>query len=103
MPIEKQPFIRYKVGEGKPLEEGKVITVRLSPEEYNSLMVMAKAMNISRDSTILKKLALIGQNVVINTFGLDLLSWLLDKERVVNETKLDRLEVKSKENVIQNP
>jgi hypothetical protein len=71
MSLEKQPFRCYTVEEKAPLEDGKVITVRMNAEEYKSLMVMAKTLHISRDSTVLKKLALIGQNVILSTFGVD--------------------------------
>lgn len=102
MGLERQPFVNYRVGEAKPLEEGKIITVRLSPDEYKQFMVMAKTLNISRDSTLLKKLAQIGQNVLLSTFGVDMLRWLLDEERIVNDSKLDKLTIENKENVTQN-
>jgi hypothetical protein len=101
MSLEKKPFVNYTVGEKQPLEYGKVITVRMNPEEYKSLMVMAKTLHISRDSTVLKKLALVGQNVILSTFGIDFMRWLLDEERIVNDSKLDKLTIETKENVIQ--
>lgn len=101
MSIKKQLFKSYTVGEKKPLEEGKIITLRLSSEEYRQLMIMAKTLHISRDSTLIKKLAMIGQNVLISNFGLDFLKWLLDEERITNESKLDNIIVETKENVTQ--
>lgn len=101
MTLEKQPFKNYTVGEKDNLAEGKIVNVRLNAEEYKQLMVMAKALHISRDSTVLKKLALIGQNVILSTFGIDFMQWLLDKDRIVNDSKLDKLTIETKENVTQ--
>ena len=102
MPLEKKPFVNYTIGEKNPLEKGKIITVRLSPEEYKKLMYFSKILHISRDSTILKQLANVGQNVLISTFGGDFLKWLTDDKRIVNDTKLDNIIVENKENVTQN-
>lgn len=102
MTLERKPFVNYTVGEKQPIEEGKIINVRMNAEEYKTLMVMAKTLHISRDSTVLKKLALIGQNVILSTFGVDFMRWLLDADRIVNDSKLDKLTIESKENVTQN-
>jgi hypothetical protein len=99
--LEKEPFRSYSVGEKQPLEQGKIINVRMNAEEYKQLMVMAKTLHISRDSTVLKKLALVGQNVILSTFGIDFMRWLLDADRIVNDSKLDKLTIETKENVTQ--
>lgn len=101
--IEKKPFQNYRIGEPKPLEEGKIITVRFSAEEYKGLLYMSKILNISRDSTTLKKLAIVGQNVLMSTFGGDFLKWLSDSERIKDEVKLDMILIEKRENVTQKP
>ena len=103
MSLHKKPFINYTLGEKNPLDQGKILTVRMNKEEYAQLMIMCKAMNISRDSTALKKLAFIGQNVIHNTFGLDFFKWMMDAERIVDDSKLDKLTIEKKENVTQKP
>jgi len=102
MTIEKKPFVNYTVGEKDAIEQGKIINCRMNAEEYKQLMVMAKTLHISRDSTVLKKLAMIGQNVILSTFGIDFMRWLLDEERIVNDSKLDKLTIEKRENVTQN-
>ena len=98
MSLEKVPFRNYTVGEkDSPFNKGKILNIRLNPQEYKDLMIMAKSLNISREGTLLKKLALIGQNVIIRDFGLDLLKFFLDDKRLVNESKLDGIIVKEKE------
>jgi len=94
--------VNYTVGEKDAIEQGKIINVRMNAEEYKQLMVMAKTLHISRDSTVLKKLAMIGQNVILSTFGIDFMRWLLDEERIVNDSKLDKLTIEKRENVTQN-
>lgn len=101
MVLKKQSFISYTVGEKDPLVEGKVLTVRLNKEEYAQLMVMSKALNISRESTTLKRLSIVGQNVILNTLGIDFMRWLMDEDRIIDESKLDKLVIEKKENVIQ--
>jgi hypothetical protein len=63
-------------------------------------MYFAKILNISRDSTVLKQLANIGQNVLLNTFGANFLKWITDSDRIINEAKIDNIVVQNKENVI---
>ena len=102
MSIKKVPFVNYNVGEKvDPFDSGKIITVRLSAQEYKSLMVMAKSLHISRESTLLKELAFIGINVINTIFGLDFLKWLTDGKRLTDDVKLDNLIVEKKENVLQ--
>lgn len=103
MPIEKKPFVCYTLDEDKksPLDVGKIINVRLSPEEYKGLLYMGKILNISRDSTTLKKLAVVGQNVLIHNIGADFLKWLSDSERIKDEVKLDKILIEKGENVTQ--
>lgn len=104
MNIEKKPFVSYTLEEDKkdPLESGKVLTCRLNPQEYKNILYFGKLLNISRDSTILKQLAIIGQNVLLNTFGADFLKWLSDSKRIIDDSKLDKIIIKKEENVTQN-
>lgn len=82
MPIEKQPFVNYTVGEKDPLEEGKVFTVRLNAEEYKQLKEDMKDFNIKTESTTLKFLAECGRNVLHGTFGRNKLRWLFSPKRI---------------------
>jgi len=85
--IEKKPFVSYTMEEDKknPAEVGKIFTVRLNPEEYKQLQAMQKLFNIKTESTTLKFLAEIGQNVLLNTFGESKIRWLFSPKRRVLE------------------
>jgi len=97
----KKPFVNYRVGEANPLEEGRIISVRLNATEYTALLEMGRTLSIPRDSTTLKTLAQIGSNVILNTFGADVLRWLADGERRKDELSLSRKIAHKGENVTQ--
>lgn len=97
MVLEKVPFRSYDLSEkADPLDKGKIISVRLNADEYKQLMIIAKSWRISRAGTVLKKLAFVGQNVVLSIFGIDFVKFLLDDKRIIDEDKLDRFVVEKK-------
>lgn len=103
MPISKVPFRSYTLDEQKPdtLETGKVFTVRLSGQEYQELLKAMTILNISSDSTCLKTLAKIGQNVAFTLLPNNLWRWLTDGARRVDESKLGKIKAKIGKDVTQ--
>jgi hypothetical protein len=101
MSIIKQPFVNYRVGEPDPVKEGKIFTIRLNSEEYTQLIRVMAALNVSNESTAIKQLSFIGQNVIFSLFPMDSLKWLSDGRRRVDESKIDRLQKKIEQNVTQ--
>jgi len=85
MPIEKQPFIRYKTGEPDPLAEGKVITVRLNAAEYKALVELMNELNLTTESSALKVAAMAGANVLHTVLGAEFLKWLSNRNRLSRE------------------
>jgi len=83
MPLEKQPFRSYTLDNDKkdPFDVGKVFTVRLNAEEYKQLKQAMLIFNLRNESTTLKLLAQIGENVILNTFGAKKLRWLFRGDR----------------------
>lgn len=89
MTIEKVPFVNYTLDSERvdpdKLGYGKVITVRLNQEEYNTLKAGMKILRIKNESTAIKLYAQVGRNVLHQTFGIDSLKWLFDERRVKPE------------------
>lgn len=83
MPLEKKPFVSYTLDEDKPdpMESGRRFTVRLNASEYKELKEHMKIFNLRNESTMLKLLAHIGGNVILNTFSPKKLKWLFSSDR----------------------
>jgi hypothetical protein len=81
--IEKKPFTRYDLEDE---DKGERITVRLNPEERAMLDEWKRIFDIQRDSTVLKRLAYCGANVIHGTLGKDFVRFLLKKDRARYDT-----------------
>ena len=78
MVIEKKPYVRYNLEES---EEIAPMRVRLNAAEKALIEKYKVIFDIDRDSTVLKKLAFVGDHVLQSTFGEEFLGFLLKKDR----------------------
>jgi hypothetical protein len=76
--IEKEPFVKYSLEESTK----DVFSVRLNKEERLWLNEVKEDLNIEQDSKALKFCALIGRNVLQNTFSRPVLKYLFKKDRI---------------------
>lgn len=83
MSIQKKPFVRYDLEDNT---KGKLIAVRLNEEEQAFIQEWREIFDIDRDSTVIKRLAYCGANVIHGTLGKEFLQFLLKKDRARYDT-----------------
>ena len=77
--LPKEPFRTYTLDEDKKSKD--IFTVRVNKEERELLEQIKEDLNIKSDGKALKIAALIGKNVLHNTFTRPILKYLFKKER----------------------
>jgi len=77
----QHPFTPMTLEEDKIFTPEKVFSVRLNQEEALWLNEIKKDLNIKADGKALKLCAIIGKNVLLNTFGKQNLRYLFKKGR----------------------
>jgi Zn/Cd-binding protein ZinT len=82
MPLEKKPFVRYKLDEEKAKEKDKVFTIRLNPKEQEAIDVFKKTLDVDSDGKALKIMAIIGYKCITSLLGKRFLRYLFKKELV---------------------
>lgn len=88
MPLEKKPFRSYTLDEEKQKGKGRIITVRLTEEWLRFIDEDKKFLKQSKDSTVLKQLALIGHYVLHDDLTGKIVNIVLENRRKNKEVGL---------------
>lgn len=83
MTLKKKPFVRNELDENRVPEDK--FTLKLDKENgftREFLNEWKEIFDIQRDSTVTKRLALVGAKVILSSLGKDFLKFLLNKDRV---------------------
>lgn len=75
--FERPPFYRKHTD-----TTDDIISIRLNPQEREQLKRIKQMLRLDADGTALKTCLTISQNVLLGTFGADLLAYLTDARRV---------------------
>ena len=81
MTLEKKPFVSYKDEDERALDTRRTFTVSINRKEEVWIKEGRELLNIDSESRTIKELAKIGLNVLHNTFGAKLLTYLTREDR----------------------
>jgi len=92
MPLDKQPFVNYKLQEEKDKEKGKIFTIRLNEEELKNLRTAQRILQQEKESTTVKQLAMFGMYVLHDrstAYILDVLNNNIRKNKRIGIQEVD--------------